>query len=257
MPLNLLFKALIFSKNSVENVFYFTLSATFVKKFTANLLFVKIMNKLISLTEAVDKIKDGMVLMVGGFLTTGGPNSLMDKLSETPVKDLTIICNDAAFDNKGMGKLIANGQVRKIITSYIGSNTAAVDQMNGGTLEVEFVPQGTLAERVRAGGSGLGGVLTPTGLGTRVEEGKQVVEVDGKKFLLEKPLRADVALLGASMADESGNLYFKGTTRNFNPIMAMAADLVMAEAQEIMKNGGIQPENVHTPAILVDFIFKK
>ncbi len=215
------------------------------------------MNKLIALTEAVDKIKDGMVLMVGGFLTTGGPNSLMDKLAESDVKDLTIICNDAAFDEKGMGKLIANGQVKKIITSYIGANKSAVEQMNGGTLEVEFAPQGTLAERVRAGGSGLGGVLTPTGIGTKVEEGKQVIEIDGKPFLLEKPLRADVALLGASVADESGNLFFKGTTRNFNPIMAMAADMVMAETAEVVKNGEILPENVHTPAILVDFIYKK
>ena len=215
------------------------------------------MNKLIALSEAVDKIKDGMVLMVGGFLTTGGPNSLMDRLAESDVKDLTIICNDAAFDEKGMGKLIANGQVKKIITSYIGSNKSAVEQMNGGTLEVEFAPQGTLAERVRAGGSGLGGVLTPTGIGTKVEEGKQVIEIDGKPFLLEKPLRADVALLGASVADESGNLFFKGTTRNFNPIMAMAADMVMAETAEVVKNGEILPENVHTPAILVDFIYKK
>ncbi|MFW5663902.1 MAG: CoA transferase subunit A [bacterium] len=215
------------------------------------------MNKLIALTEAVDKIKDGMVLMVGGFLTTGGPNSLMDKLSESTVKDLTIICNDAAFDEKGMGKLIANGQVKKIITSYIGSNKSAVEQMNAGSLEVEFVPQGTLAERVRAGGSGLGGVLTPTGIGTKVEEGKQVIEVDGKPFLLEKPLKADAALLGASMADESGNLFFKGTTRNFNPLMAMAAEIVLAETAEVVKNGEILPENVHTPAILVDYIYKK
>ncbi len=215
------------------------------------------MNKLIALTEAADKIKDGMVLMVGGFLTTGGANALMDRLAETRVKDLTIICNDAAFDDKGMGKLIANGQVKKIITSYIGSNKSAVEQMNAGTLEVEFSPQGTLAERVRAGGSGLGGVLTPTGIGTKVEEGKQVIDIDGKPFLLEKPLRADVALLGASVADESGNLFFKGTTRNFNPIMAMAADMVMAETAEVVKNGGILPENVHTPAILVDFIYKK
>lgn len=215
------------------------------------------MNKLISLTEALEKIKDGMVLMVGGFLTSGGPNSLMDRLAESNVKDLTIICNDSAFDDKGMGKLFSNRKVKKIITSYIGLNQSAVEQMNAGTLEVEFSPQGTLAERIRAGGSGLGGVLTPTGLGTKVEEGKQIIEVDGKKYLLEKALRADVALLGASIADESGNLFYKGTTRNFNPVMAMAAELVMVEAGEVVKAGEILPEHVHTPAILVDFIYKK
>lgn len=215
------------------------------------------MNKIVSLQAAVDKVQDGMVLMVGGFLTSGGPNQLMDALAYKGVKNLTIICNDAAYAHKGMGQLIANGQVRKIITSYVGSNTAAVDQMNAGSLEVEFVPQGTLAERVRAGGAGLGGVLTPTGIGTKVQEGKQILAIDGKEFLLEKPLRADIALLGVSQADHAGNLYFKGTTRNFNPLMATAADLVIAEVESLVENGQIAPDNVHTPAILVDLLYLK
>ena len=204
------------------------------------------MDKLISINQIIEKLKDGMSFMVGGFLTNGGPNLVMDAICESNIKDLTLICNDAAFIDKGLGKLIANGQVKKLITSFIGSNSAAVDSMNNSTLEVEFSPQGTLAERIRAAGAGLGGVLTPTGLGTVVQE-----------YILEKPLKAAVAFIGASIADRSGNLYFKGTTRNFNPIMAMAADLVIAEAEELVERGSIKPEDVHTPAILIDYIYTK
>ncbi len=215
------------------------------------------MNKFITLEEAVAKLKDGMSVMVGGFLTGGGPNTIMEAVANSGIKDLTIICNDAAYADRSLGKVIANGQVKKLITSYIGSNSVAIDLMNQSILEVEFSPQGTLAERIRAAGAGLGGVLTPTGLGTTVENGKQIVEVDSRSFILEKPIKADIAFIGASVADHSGNLYYKGTTRNFNPLMAMAADIVIVEAEEIWETGSIEPESVHTQGILVDYIYKK
>jgi acetate CoA/acetoacetate CoA-transferase alpha subunit len=214
------------------------------------------MNKLIKLHDAVAKVKDGMTIMAGGFLTFGGPNKIMDAIAGTALKNLTLICNDSAYVEKGFGKLIANKQVKKLIVSYIGANPATAEQMNSGELEIEFCPQGTLAERIRTGGAGLGGVLTPTGLGTMVQEGKQIINVDGKNYILEKPLRADIAFIGASIADIKGNLYYRGTTRNFNPLMAMAADTVIVEAEEIVEPGTIEAENVHTPAILVDYIIK-
>ena len=215
------------------------------------------MDKLISLQDAVNKVKDGMTIMVGGFLTNGGPNAIMDALASSGVKDLTLICNDAAYPDRGLGQLIANRKVKKVITSYIGSNPVAIDQMNAGELVVEFSPQGTLAERIRAYGAGLGGVLTPTGLGTVVQEGKTTITSEGREYILETPLKADVAFIGASLADKAGNLYYRGTTRNFNPLMAMSAEIVVAEAEEIVAAGSIDPENVHTPAILVDYIFTK
>lgn len=215
------------------------------------------MKKSISLDEVLSKIKDGMTIMVGGFLANGTPETIIDALAESNVKDLTLICNDTAYPDKGVGKLLANKQFKKLIVSYIGATPDASEQMNSGELEIEFVPQGTLAERVRAGGTGLGGFLTPTGLGTVVAEGKQIINIDGKDYLLEKPLRADVALIGASVADKSGNLVYNGTSRNFNPLMAAAADLVIVEPKEIVETGSIQAENVHTPAILVDYILEK
>ena len=216
----------------------------------------KHMEKLITIAEAASKIKDGMTVMVGGFLSTGGPNRIIDALLESGVKDLTIICNDTAFPDKGLGKLIVSHQVKKVITSHIGTNPCTIDQMNAGELIVEFSPQGTLAERVRAGGAGLGGILTPTGIGTVVAEGKQIIEVDGKEYLLEMPLRADVALLGASISDRYGNLVYRGTMQNFNPLMAMAADMVIAETAELVETGAIKPEDVRTPSIFVDYIVK-
>ncbi len=194
--------------------------------------------------------------MVGGFLTVGGPNRLMEALVETEVKDLTLIVNDTAFEDKGLGKLITACKVSKVITSHIGTNVSTGQQYHAGELEVEFVPQGTLIERIRCAGAGLGGVLTPTGLGTVVEEGKKVLSIDGKDFLLEKPLKADIALIGASVADEEGNLFHRGTTRNFNSLMAMAAEVVIAEAEKVVKPGEIQPEHVHTQAIFVDYLVK-
>lgn len=212
------------------------------------------MKKLITMEQAISKIKDGMQVMIGGFMAAGTPNKLVQALVESGVKDLTVICNDTAFANKGIGLLISNRQVKKVITSHIGTNKATIEQFNNKEIEVEFVPQGSLAEKVRCGGAGLGGVLTPTGVGTVAQEGKQVIALDGKEFLLETALRADVALIGANIADEKGNLVYKGTTQNFNPLMAMAADFVIAEVKEIVKAGEIPMENVHTQALFVDFI---
>lgn len=212
------------------------------------------MKKLISIEDAVAKIQDGATIMIGGFLAAGSPNRIIDALVASGVKDLTVICNDSGFPDRGMGKLVVNKQVKKLIVSHIGTNPETGNQMNAGELEIEFVPQGTLAERIRAKGAGLGGVLTRTGLGTIVAEGKETVKVDGVEYLLEKPLGADVALIGASVADEIGNLFYKGTTQNFNPLMASAADLVIVEAEELVKAGEIAPENIHTPGIFVDNI---
>lgn len=214
------------------------------------------MSKIITVEEAVSKVKSGMTLMIGGFLTAGTPNKIVEALSKTDVKDLTIIANDTGYADKGIGLLITNKQVKKVIASHVGTNPNTIQQFNDKELIIEFSPQGTLAERVRCGGAGLGGVLTPTGLGTVVEEGKQKMTVNGKEYLLELPLRADIALLGANIADEGGNLIYKGTTQNFNPMMATAADLVIAEAQEIVKEGEIAPERVHTPGIYVNYLVK-
>ncbi|MDL2312955.1 3-oxoacid CoA-transferase subunit A [Bacteroidales bacterium OttesenSCG-928-B11] len=210
--------------------------------------------KIISVSEAAALMKDGMTIMIGGFLAAGSPHKLINAMVERKVKDLTIIANDTAFPDKGIGLLVANKQVKKVIVSHIGTNPLTIEQFNNKELEVEFVPQGTLAERIRCGGAGLGGVLTPTGIGTIVEEGKQKITVEGKEYLLETALHADVALLGASVSDKSGNLFYKGTTQNFNPMMATAADLVIAEAEEIVETGGIPMENIHTPAVFVSYI---
>lgn len=214
------------------------------------------MSKMITIDEAVAKIKDGMTIMVAGFLANGSPHKILEALAKTNVKELTVICNDTAFPDKGVGILIFNKQVKKVITSHIGTNPATIDQLNNKEIEVEFNPQGTLAERVRSGGAGLGGFLTPTGLGTCVADGKQIITVEGKDYILELPLHADVALLGASIADTDGNLVYKGTSQNFNPLMAMAADVVIAEIEEMKEPGEIEMELVHTPAIFVDFMVK-
>lgn len=214
------------------------------------------MNKQITVEEAVAKIKDGMTIMVGGFLANGTPNKILDALSESNVKNLTVIANDAAFSNKGVGKLFVHKQVKKYIASHIGSNELIQEQMNNKEIEVTLVPQGTLAERIRCGGCGLGGVLTKTGMGTIIADGKEVIKVDGEEYLLEKPLRADVALIGASKGDTDGNLVYFGTSQNFNPLMAMAADMVIAGVDNLVNVGDITPEQVHTPAILVDYIVK-
>lgn len=215
------------------------------------------MKKSINLEQAVAMVKDGMTIMVGGFLSCGSANTILTELSKTNVRNLTMICNDTAYPDRGNGQLIVGGQVSRVIVSHIGTNPVAGDKMNSGELKVDFVPQGTLAECVRAAGAGLGGVLTTTGLGTIIAEGKQVINVDGTDYLLEKPIKADLALIGASVADEFGNLIHKGTTQNFNPLMAMAADIVIVEADEVVPVGSLAPEAVHTPGIFVDYIFKK
>lgn len=214
------------------------------------------MSQFITIEDAVSKVKDGMTIMVGGFLANGSANKVLDALAKSGVKNLTVITNDTAYPDKGIGQLLVNKQIKKIIVSYIGATPQASEQMNSGELEIEFAPQGTLAERVRAGGCGLGGFLTPTGLGTVVAEGKQTMTIDGKEYLLELPLRADIALIGASKCDPKGNLWYRGTARNFNPMMASAADLVIVEPKEMVATGDIEPENVHTPGMLVDFIVK-
>jgi 3-oxoacid CoA-transferase, A subunit len=215
------------------------------------------MNKIISISDAAALVKDGMTIMVGGFLGTGGPQKIMEALVQRGVKDLTVICNDTAVPDKTLGLLIANKQVKRAIVSHIGTNPATIEQMNNKELEVVFYPQGTLAECVRAKGAGLGGVLTPTGLGTVIAEGKDVIKIDGKDYLLEKPIGADIALLYANVADETGNLIHKGTTQNFNPLMAMAADLVIVEADEVVPTGQLSPESIHTPGIFVHHIAKR
>ena len=212
------------------------------------------MNKIVSIEEAISHIKDGMTIMIGGFLGCGSPHRLIDALVEKGVKDLTLICNDSGFPEIGSGKLVVNRQIKKLIASHIGTNRETGNQMNAGEMEVVLVPQGTLAEQVRAGGSGLGGFLTPTGVGTVVEEGKEKIEIDGKTYLLELPLRADVALIAGHTVDKFGNIVYHGATRNFNNLMATAADLVIVEAEEIVEVGAIEPNHVVTPGIFVDYI---
>lgn len=206
--------------------------------------------------EVVGKIRDGMTIMVGGFLGVGTPENIIDKLVEQNTKKLTVIGNDSAFTDKGIGKLIVNKQVSKLIASHIGTNPETGRQMNAGETEVELVPQGTLAERIRAGGAGLGGILTPTGVGTIVADKKQIITIEGKDFLLELPLKADVALLKAKKADKKGNLVFNKSARNFNPLMGTAAELVIVEVEEIVEIGEINPDEVMLPGIFVDILVK-
>ena len=214
-------------------------------------------NKAISLTRAVEMIPDGATLMIGGFLGVGSPHRLIDELIRQGRNNLTVIANDTGRPELGIGKLIVAKLVRKVIVSHIGTNPETQRQMINGDLVVELAPQGTLAERIRAAGYGLGGVLTPTGLGTTVAEGKRTVEIDGRSFLLELPLKADFALLAARRADYNGNLDYTLTARNFNPIMAMAAGTVIAEAKEIVPVGVIPPDDVITPYVLVDYLIEK
>ncbi|KAA0596700.1 acetate CoA/acetoacetate CoA-transferase alpha subunit [Azospirillum lipoferum] len=211
-------------------------------------------NKLISLEDAVARIPDGASLLIGGFMAVGGPNRLVDELIRQGKHDLTIIANDTARPNNGLGKLVVEKLVRRVVTSHIGLNPETQKQMIAGDIEVELVPQGTLAERIRAGGVGLGGVLTPTGVGTTVEEGKRKVEIDGVTYLLEMPIKADFALVAAKQADLYGNLTYALTARNFNPLMAMAGATVIAEAEDILPVGCIPPDAVMTPSVLVDYI---
>jgi acetate CoA/acetoacetate CoA-transferase alpha subunit len=216
---------------------------------------VLLVNKIISIEEVSSFLTDGMTIMAGGFMGVGTPQELVTALLDSNVKDITLIANDTAFIESGVGPLIVNRRVKKVIASHIGTNPETGKQMIAGELDVELVPQGTLAERVRCGGSGLGGVLTPTGVGTVVEEGKEKITVDGRVYLLEKPLRAEVALLKAYKADKAGNLVYNRSARNFNPLMALAADLVIVQVEQLVEIGEIDPDDVMTPGILVDKIF--
>jgi acetate CoA/acetoacetate CoA-transferase alpha subunit len=208
----------------------------------------------IALEKAVALIPDGASIMVGGFMGVGTPEHLMDELVRQGKRDLTLICNDNALPGIGVGKLVTAGLVKKTVSSHIGLNSETQKRMIEKSIDVELVPQGTLVERIRAAGYGLGGVVTSTGVGTQVEEGKRKLEVNGTVYLLEEPLRADFALVQAFLCDYMGNLTYALTARNFNPLMAMAADKVIVEAEHIVPVGLIAPDHVVTPAPLVDYV---
>jgi acetate CoA/acetoacetate CoA-transferase alpha subunit len=210
--------------------------------------------KAISVADAVAMIPDGSRVMIGGFMGVGTPERLLDEIVRQRKSGLKVVANDACLPGKGIGKLVDAKLISSLTASHIGLNPKAQQQMMANKMAVELVPQGTLVERIRAGGSGLGGVLTPTGVGTVVEEGKAQLEVDGKKYLVETALHADFALIHAFLADYLGNLSYALTARNFNPVMAMAADTVMVTAENIVPVGLIAPDHVVTPAPLVDYL---
>ena len=204
--------------------------------------------------EVVAKIPNGASLLIGGFMAVGTPERIIDEIVRQGKRELTVIANDTALPGFGIGKLIGARLVRRLIVSHIGLNPETQQQMMGGELSVDLVPQGTLIERIRAGGYGLGGVLTPTGVGTEVEKGKQTLEVDGRTYLVEVAIRADFALVHAFLADYLGNLAYALTARNFNPIVAMAGATVIATAEHIVPIGVIAPDHVMTPAPIVDYL---
>lgn len=215
------------------------------------------MRSSISPAAAADIVQDGATVMIGGFMGVGTPRRIIDALVKRGARDLTVIANDTARPGIGIGKLISAGCVSRVIVSHIGTNPETQARMIAGEIEVALVPQGTLAERVRAAGAGLGGVLTPTGVGTLVAEGKQIVQVEGRDFLLETALGAEFALVAARSADYLGNLVYSLTARNFNPIMALAASCVIAEPNEIVPTGVLPPDAIHTPGVLVDHLIER
>lgn len=214
------------------------------------------MNKIITVEKAADMIKNGMSLMIGGFLKCGCPTLVTDELLKRDTKDLILIANDTSFPDSDRGKLITEKRVKKVIVSHIGTNPETGKQMHSGEMEVDLVPQGTLAEIIRAGGAGLGGILTPTGIGTIVEEGKQIIELSGKKYILEESLTADIAIIYGSKVDSFGNVSFEGSTRNFNAIMPMAGKKVIVEAEEYLE-GHLEPNEIIVPGIFIDYIIIK
>jgi len=215
------------------------------------------MSKIITIADALKLISDNASIMVGGFLSVGAPHRLIDAIAQSNITGINLICNDTGFPDSGVGKWVVNKQVKKIYTSHIGTNPETGNQLNSGETEVILTPQGTLAEQIRSAGAGLGGFLTPTGVGTVVEEGKQVISIDGQSYILELPLRAQVALIKAEKADKAGNLVYRKAARNFNPLMAAAADIVIAEVESLVEIGDIDPDQVMTPGILVDYIVKE
>ena len=215
------------------------------------------MFKAITAADAAALVPDGASVMIGGFMGAGTPERVIDALVARGARGLTVIANDTAFPGIGIGKLIDADCVTRVVASHIGTNPVTQKKMIAGEITVELVPQGTLIERIRAAGSGLGGVLTPTGLGTVVEDEKPVIDVDGEKFLLEKPLHADFALLHAHEADYNGNLTYRLTAANFNPIIAFAAKVVIVEPHQIVPVGVIPPDAVRTPGVLVDHLVER
>ncbi len=214
-------------------------------------------DKAISCKDAVEMIPDGASLMIGGFMGVGSPHRIICELVRQGRKNLTVIANDTAMPGVGIGRLIAAKLIKKLIATHIGLNPETQKQMIAGEIEVELCPQGTLAERIRSGGFGLGGVLTPTGIGTVVADGKRIIEVDGKQFLLETPLKADFALLEAHRSDYRGNLEYLLTARNFNMVMAVAGKTVIVEPEHIVPVGVISPDAVTTPFVCVDYIVER
>jgi acetate CoA/acetoacetate CoA-transferase alpha subunit len=214
------------------------------------------MSKVISKREIMNHIKDGCTLMYGGFGGIGNPPTIIEEIVQSEVKNLTIIGNDTGFPSIGIGRLIKERRVKKVIASHIGSNPIAGQLMTDKKLEVEFSPQGTLIERIRAGGIGLGGILVDIGIDSIVEDGKRKIYVDGKDYLLETPLFADVSIVFAKKADSFGNLVFDKTARNTNPLVAMAGDFTIVEAEEIVPIGQLNPEEIITPGVFVDAIVK-
>lgn len=215
------------------------------------------MNKVVDNVEkACEGIESGMTLMLGGFGLCGIPENAIAHLVKMGVKDLTCISNNAGVDDFGLGLLLQKKQIKKMISSYVGENDEFERQMLSGELDVDLVPQGSLAERTRAGGAGIPAFFTPAGYGTEVAEGKEVREFDGKPHILESALTSDFAIVKAWKADTEGNLIFKATARNFNPIMAMAGKITIAEVEEIVPAGGLDPNFIHTPGIFVQRVFK-
>ncbi|AQS56322.1 MAG: CoA transferase subunit A [Novibacillus thermophilus] len=213
------------------------------------------MEKLQTISKAVQLLSDGDTVMVGGFGLCGTPFSLIDALAEQDkARNLTVISNNLGEPGRGLGKLLLSGHLKKAIGSYFTTNVDAVEAYNRGELDIELFPQGTLAEAIRAGGAGIGGFYTPTGVGTKLAEGKEIRDIDGTKYLFVKGLTADVALIKAHQADTLGNLTYAKTARNFNPLMATAAELVIAEVDEIVPTGSIPPEAVVTPHVYVDVV---
>ncbi len=206
--------------------------------------------------KAVENIKDGASVMVGGFMSCGNPFTLIDALIKKGSKNLTLITSDTGYPEVGVGRLICQNRVEKLIASHIGTNPESGRKMNSGEMKVTLVPQGTLAERMRAKGAGLGGALTPTGIGTDVEKGKQKLSIEGKDYLLELPLGADFALIKAAVCDTYGNCFLPMSAKNSAVVMAMAADYVIVEADEIVKPGGLDPEKVTIPGVFISAIVK-
>ena len=215
------------------------------------------MFKLITAAEAAALIKPNNRLAIGGFLAVGAPESIIDAIVAAGIKDLHMIVIASDWEDRGVGKLVVNHCVSSAQVSHMGTNKEIQNQMNSGEMKIELVPQGTLMERVRAFGTGLGGVLTPTGLGTVVAEGKQIINVDGKDYILEPAIPSDFALIKAWKADKDGNLIYRKTARNSNPIMAMAGRITIAEVDEIVETGEIDPEMIVTPGVFVDYIVVK